>query len=106
MAAQFAFRNSRVEPDPLEAGNVIGASDCAVAAADALGFVPTNGPGLRILVQRLKGTASSTGRLEAVHALALNKRSGTAIRRLVELDYVAGEIVEIVGRLVQAVAAG
>src|SRR5947209_5395171 len=105
MAAQFALRDSRIEAHPLKTRDVVRACDRAVTAADALGFVPANRAGFRILVQSLERASGSTSRLQAVHALALDERRRAAVRRFVEFDYVTGEIVEIVRRLVQAIAA-
>lgn len=105
MAAQFAFRNSGIESGPLEPGNVVWARDCAVTAANALFRAPTHDAALWILVQSLEGASRSARRIEAVHALPLHKREGRSVLRLVELDHISSEIVQIGWGLVQVVAA-
>src|SRR5208282_1369188 len=105
IAAQLAFRDARVVSLPLETRDVIGTGDGAVPAADAFVGGPAHDAGLRIFVESLEGTARSASGIQALHALALHKRIGRSIFWLVKLDDVAGEFVEIGGRLMQLVAA-
>jgi hypothetical protein len=62
---------------------------------------PAHDARLGIFVQRLEGTPARARGIETVHALALHERGSRAIFRFVELDDVAGEIVQVVGRLMQ-----
>jgi len=90
---------------PLKARHVVGTGDRAIAAADAFLGGPAHDARLGIFVQRLERTPSRAGGIETVHALPLHERGRRAILRFVELDNVAGEIVEVVGRLMQRVPA-
>jgi len=105
IAAQLALCNARVVSLPLETRDVIRAGDSAVAAADTLVGRPTDDAGFRILMQSLEGTTRSACGIQTLHALALHKRIGRSVFWLVELDDVAGELVQIGGRLMQLVAA-
>src|ERR1039458_8423248 len=102
---QFALGHARIESLPLKARNVIGAGDGAIAAADALIRIPPHDAGFLVLVQSLKWTACRASRIQTVHALAFHKRERRAIFGLIELDDVAGYIIQIRRRLMEVVAA-
>ena len=85
---------------------MIRASDRAIAAADALLGGPGDDAALRILVQSLKWASRGACRIKTVHALPLHERKCGAVLRLVELDDIARQIVEVRWRLMQIVAAG
>jgi len=56
-------------------------------------------------VEGLERASGRTRRIEAVHALPLHKGERRAVLRLVQLDDVAGHVVQVGGRLVQRIAA-
>src|SRR5208282_247321 len=97
---------ARIESLPLKTRHVIGTGDGAIAAANTFLRRPTHNAGFRILVQSLEGTAGSARGIETVHALALHERGRRAVLWFIQLDNVAGEIVEVGGGLVQGIAAG
>src|SRR6202140_1171296 len=98
--AQFALSYAGIESHPLKLRNLIRACDGAVAASNALVGGPFDHAAFRIFVQRLEGTTRRTSRIEALHALPFHEGVRGAVFRLVELDDVAGKIVQVVGCLV------
>src|SRR5581483_7942920 len=105
-ATQLALRHARIKSFPLESRHVIWARDRAVPASDTLLLGPTDDPALGILMECLKWTSRRTCWIQTVHALPLHVREDRSVLFLVELDHVAGEIVQVRRRLVQPVAAG
>ena len=106
VAAQFALGHARIEALPLETRDVIRAGNGAITAADAFFRRPGDDAGFRYPCAALrKGQPGSTSRIEALHALAFHKGVSGPVFGLVELDDVAGEIVEVRRRLVQRVTA-
>ena len=84
---------------------MIGTRDRAIAAANAFLGRPADNASFRILVQGLEWAAGGASGIETMHALTLHKRKCRAIFWFIELDDIAGDVVQVRGRLMERVGA-
>src|SRR5581483_8141963 len=90
LLAEFTLHDVGIEALPLEFGNVIGAGNLAISAADAHLGIPCDHARLYIFAQALEHATRDARRIDAVHALLLHIGVRFSIRWLIQLDDVLG----------------
>src|SRR3974390_1613622 len=98
--AEFTFDDLRIPLVPLELRYVERTSDFAITASDAKRAVPGDRSPC-VLLQGPERAASNASRVEAVHALTLDKGEVISVSLAIELDNVLRLGVEIGGNIPQ-----